>query len=161
MMLAKVIKLRWSTLSDDRKWRLYYYSTGFIYDHHLWSSKYFIVQATGPLFTTLYFHRNLQVRPISWSVCSWQDFPDWYNVSLWPIWSICKLWRKWSVVNMTPNECHLTEWQLAGWQLAFKMLSLKTQSVVSHSGMTGIRTNLCRMSQSRLSHTKMTMLVWQ
>jgi len=27
-------------VSDDRKWSLYY-STGFIYDRHLWSSKYF------------------------------------------------------------------------------------------------------------------------
>jgi hypothetical protein len=29
----------------------------------------------GAVFTTLYFLRNLQKSPISWSVCSWQAFP--------------------------------------------------------------------------------------
>jgi hypothetical protein len=36
----------------------------------------------GPLYTTVYFLSNLQVRPISWSVCSWMAFPALCNVTL-------------------------------------------------------------------------------
>ncbi len=61
-MLAKVIRLRWSTLSDDRKWRLYY-STGFICDCPLQLSKYFYNTGHWPPGVMLKWRVELEKPP--------------------------------------------------------------------------------------------------
>ncbi len=58
------------------------------------------------IFTPLHFLCNLQMGPISFSVCPWQAFPTFCNVAVWLLGPIHKLWRKWSVVNMTPYSQH-------------------------------------------------------
>jgi hypothetical protein len=54
---------------------------GVTYDRQL-ECNMFIVQATGVIFTTLYFLCNLQISPLSYSVCPYQAFPAKCNVTL-------------------------------------------------------------------------------
>ncbi len=55
---------------------------------------FFIGSGPGALFTTLHFLHNLQMGLISQSVCNWQAFSAWCNLTLRLILSICKLRRK-------------------------------------------------------------------
>ncbi len=55
------------------------------------------------LLTTLYVLRNLQIGPISKSVCHSQASPVYCNVTLYLIGLIRKSQIKWSVVNTVPG----------------------------------------------------------
>ncbi len=64
--------------------------------------KKFVNTIPGVVFTTLYFLHNLRMVPMSKSVCPWQVFPAWCNVTLQRIVPIYKLQRK-KFVNTIPG----------------------------------------------------------
>ncbi len=57
----------------------------------------------GAVVTTLHFLHNIQMGPISSTVCSWHDFRALCNVTLELIRPIRKLRSKWSFANTTPG----------------------------------------------------------
>ncbi len=59
-------------------------------------------------FTTLHFLHNLQMGPVSQSVCSWQAFPAKCKTTFQLNGPICNLQRKLCVDNMTPEVVFTT-----------------------------------------------------
>ncbi len=73
---------RVSSLNCDHKFQFYIVSILMIVLSALFSRCLEVDKNTGTVFTTLHFLPNLQMGPISKSVCPWQDFSAWGNNTL-------------------------------------------------------------------------------
>jgi hypothetical protein len=68
----------------------------------------------GAVFTRLHFLHNLQMDPISKSVCHWQAFPALCNVMLKLIVPICKLRKTWTFFYTVPGYSLTTKYGFSG-----------------------------------------------